>query len=400
MVSMTERARPDADPLLPLWRSAQVFRLASLAYAVAILAGSMDRIVNLPIAWALMAVQVAWSGFAVAALSAPRRAPLPWLPRLPLHVLVVVDVLLTIALVFGSWLGSPPHSWLNHDVLPTMLWTCNAIISAAILWGRRIGMLTAFVVAMACNVVTGDVRTSLAVNATLPVLVCVGLAVGALARTATHANDQLRAAVELRAATEERERLARQVHDGALQVLSLVSRREGAVDRELAAMARTQEQSLRHLLTQLSPSRATASRMPGGSGSVDLASALAGFAGERVSVSAPQDPVVLPAAYGEELVAAAREALQNVTAHAGPDARAYVLLEDLGDEVVLTVRDDGPGIPAGRLAQATAQGRLGASQSIRGRIESLGGTAVLETAPGEGTEWELRVPRAPEGTGP
>src|SRR5580765_1562771 len=388
MVTMTERARPNADPLLPLWRSAQVFRLASLAYAMAILAGSMDRVVHPVAAWSLMAVQVAWSGFAVTALSAAGRAR---------HTVVILDIVVTVALIFGSWLGAPAHAWQTHDVLPTVLWTCNAIVSAAILWGRRIGMVVAFVVAMSCNVVTDDVLTPLTVNATLPVLVCVGLAIGALARTAEHANAQPQEPVELRAATEARERLARQVHDGALQVLSLVSRRDGAVDPELAAMARAQEQSLRHLLTQLSPTGTTQSRMPVGSGSVDVAAALTGFAGERVSVSAPQDPVLLPAAYGEELVAAAREALHNVVSHAGPDARAYVLLEDLGDEVALTVRDDGPGIPPGRLAQAMAQGRLGASQSIRGRIESLGGTAVLETSPGEGTEWELRMPRAPEG---
>ncbi|MEO7070633.1 MAG: DUF5931 domain-containing protein [Nostocoides sp.] len=388
---MSERARPDSDPLLPLWRSAQVFRLASLAYAVAILAGSMDRVVHPYAAWSLMAVQVAWSGFAVTWLSTSRR---------PRQVVVVADVLIVLALIFGSWLAAPAHSWQAHDVLPTVLWTCNAIVSAAILWGRRIGMLVAFVVAMACNVVTGDVLTPLTVNATLPVLVCVGLAIGALARTAKHADDQLREALELRATTEERERLARQVHDGALQVLALVSRREGVIDPELAALARTQEQSLRHLLTQLSPSGTTQSRMPGGSGNVDVAAALAGFAGERVTVSSPQGPVLLPTACGEELLAAAREALHNVAAHAGSDARAYVLIEDLGDQVALTVRDDGPGIPAGRLAQATAQGRLGASQSIRGRIESLGGTAVLDTSPGEGTEWELRVPRTPEGKEP
>ena len=391
MVTMTERARPDSDPLLPLWRSAQVFRLASLAYAVAILAGSMDRLAHPVVAWSLMAVQVAWCGFAVTALSAAGRTR---------RTVVIADVVLTIALVFGSWLADPVHDWQNHDVLPTLLWTCNAIVSAAILWGRRVGLLVAFVVALGCNVVTGDVLTPLTVNATMPVLICVGLAIGALARTAQHADDQLREAVELRAVSEERERLARQVHDGALQVLALVSRREGAVDAELAAMARTQEQSLRHLLTQLSPAATAGFGMPGRSASLNVASALAELAGERVSLSAPQGPVLLPAAYGEELVAAAREALNNVAAHAGPEARAYVLLEDLGDEVVLTVRDDGPGIPAGRLAQASAQGRLGASQSIRGRIESLGGTAALQTAPGEGTEWELHVPRVPEGKAP
>jgi signal transduction histidine kinase len=70
-----------------------------------------------------------------------------------------------------------------------------------------------------------------------------------------------------------------------------------------------------------------------------------------------------------------------------------VLVEDTGDEVVVTVRDDGPGIPDGRLAEAVAAGRLGVAQSIRGRIGDLGGTVAVVSAAGEGTEVELHVPR-------
>ncbi len=84
-----------------------------------------------------------------------------------------------------------------------------------------------------------------------------------------------------------------------------------------------------------------------------------------------------------------RACLDNVACHVGADAQAWVLLEDLGAQVVVTVRDEGPGIPAGRLDEAESQGRLGVSQSIRGRVADLGGTALLVTAPGKGTEWEL-----------
>ena len=45
-----------------------------------------------------------------------------------------------------------------------------------------------------------------------------------------------------------------------------------------------------------------------------------------------------------------------------------------------------------KLAIAEAEGHIGVSQSIRGRIADLGGTVDLITAPGEGTEWEMRVP--------
>jgi signal transduction histidine kinase len=71
-----------------------------------------------------------------------------------------------------------------------------------------------------------------------------------------------------------------------------------------------------------------------------------------------------------------------------------VLLEEDPDEVVVSVRDDGPGIPAGRLEQAEQSGRLGVAQSIRGRVRDLGGTVSIVSAPGAGTEIELHVPRS------
>ena len=94
-----------------------------------------------------------------------------------------------------------------------------------------------------------------------------------------------------------------------------------------------------------------------------------------------------------ELIAAVGNALDNFEKHAGPDARAYVLVEDLGDAVTVSVRDDGVGIPDGRLAEAAAEGRLGIAKSIVGRMNWLGGRAELSTGAGAGTEWELTVPR-------
>jgi signal transduction histidine kinase len=79
--------------------------------------------------------------------------------------------------------------------------------------------------------------------------------------------------------------------------------------------------------------------------------------------------------------------------HVGRDAEAWVLLEKLDDRVVVSVRDDGPGIPEGRLEESAVEGRLGVQQSIVGRIRDLGGTTTVHSAPGHGTEWELSVPR-------
>ena len=110
-------------------------------------------------------------------------------------------------------------------------------------------------------------------------------------------------------------------------------------------------------------------------------------------MSLPATPVALERSMAAELDAAVGNALDNVRSHAGPTARAFVLLEDLGDTVTISVRDDGVGIAAGRLEEAARQGHIGISKSIVGRLLSLGGSAQLHTDVGEGTEWELSVPR-------
>ena len=93
------------------------------------------------------------------------------------------------------------------------------------------------------------------------------------------------------------------------------------------------------------------------------------------------------------MYAAAANALDNVASHAGPGAHAYVLVEDLGDSVTVSIRDDGAGIADGRLEEAVGEGRVGVAKSIVGRMNWLGGSAMLNTGPDCGTEWELTVPR-------
>jgi len=61
----------------------------------------------------------------------------------------------------------------------------------------------------------------------------------------------------------------------------------------------------------------------------------------------------------------------------------------------VTVRDDGPGIPEGRLEEARSAGRLGVAHSIQGRLRDVGGRVDVVSVPGQGTEVEMRVPRLP-----
>ena len=125
---------------------------------------------------------------------------------------------------------------------------------------------------------------------------------------------------------------------------------------------------------------------------MDLAAALADLESMSVVVSLPGHPVELDSDRAAEVVAAVRACLDNVSRHAGPSATAWVLLESLPDEVSVAVRDDGPGIPDGRLAEAYAAGRLGVSGSVVGRLQDLGGRADVATG-SWGTEWTLTLPR-------
>jgi signal transduction histidine kinase len=111
-----------------------------------------------------------------------------------------------------------------------------------------------------------------------------------------------------------------------------------------------------------------------------------------VTIALPAARIPLPSADCVEVTAAVRAALDNVAKHAGPDTRVWILAEAGKDTVTVTVRDDGPGIAPGRLAQAEAEGRLGIAQSIRMRTARLGGTVAVTAAPGQGTEIELRLP--------
>lgn len=378
---MTPGVVNEPDPTTPLWRAAQGFRLLSCLYALYFQIAVNPDLERRGLAWALFGVLLACSaGFAVAYLRGFGRRS-AW---------VGAEVAVVVALMLSTDVVASDRWVLDNQSWPTTLWATNATISAAILRGPVVGMVAGAVVMAASATLKGYVSLDVGRNATIVIELAVGLAVGMAALTARRAHAELQRAIRLAAATEERERLSREVHDGAIQVLALVARRGreiGGPTAELAELAGEQERALRRLVSAVDAGPAAAGS------EVDVAGLLRARASDRVSVSLPPTPVPLDAAVAAELVAAVSNALNNTAAHAGPSARAYVLLEDLGDAVVVSVRDDGPGIPAGRLEQAAADGRLGVSTSIVGRLEWLGGSARLTTSPGAGTEWELTVPR-------
>src|SRR3546814_12061215 len=98
-------------------------------------------------------------------------------------------------------------------------------------------MASGVVISAASAIIRDQVNLDLWRDATAPVLVSVGLALGLATTTARRSHRQLEQAVRLAAATEERERLAREVHAGVLQVLAMVRRRGAALGGEAADLA-------------------------------------------------------------------------------------------------------------------------------------------------------------------
>jgi signal transduction histidine kinase len=378
------------DPATPLWRAAQVFRLLSCIYALGFQI-SINPDLDRPAAgWLLFAVLIGSSAAcAVAYLQGFGRRP-AW---------VLAEIAVVVALVLSTEFVASEAWALDNQSWPTTLWATNATISAAILMGPIPGMLTGVVVMIASTVVKGFINYDLGRNATIVIELAVGLAVGMAAQTARHAHAELERAARLAASLEERDRLSRQVHDGAIQILALVSRRGreiGGETAELAELAGEQERALRRLVSaaDVEPRAGAMADVERRAGPMaDVGALLRRRASDRVSVSVPAEPVLLDACVADELYAATANALDNVASHAGPHARAYVLLEDLGDSVAVSIRDDGVGITDGRLEEAVADGRVGVAKSIVGRMNWLGGSAKLTTGPGCGTEWELTVPR-------
>ncbi|MFD8649723.1 MacS family sensor histidine kinase [Streptomyces mirabilis] len=385
----------------PLWRALTAYRVLTMLYAIGLFATAFRKFAHPWVAIGYYAVLFVWT-----------LATLPRVANAASCTKRFLAVDLTVALT-GIMLT--PVADTHHRVVtggPTLpsIWTAGSVLAFAIKGGWRWAAFASTLVA-AANLVERGAPTRDTVHNVILVWVA-SIAIGYVVEVARASELTLARALEIEAATRERERLARDIHDGVLQVLAMVQRRASALGgeaAELGRMAGEQEVALRSLVSGgLVPvSRVSEDAALGAvvraveepdedqdsQGPVDLRALLAPYARTRVTFSEPGAPVPLPPAAARELAAAVGAALDNVRKHVGEDARAWILVEDEPDEVIVTVRDEGPGIPAGRLAQAEGEGRLGVALSIRGRLRDLGGAAELISVPGQGTEVELKVPK-------
>jgi signal transduction histidine kinase len=234
---------------------------------------------------------------------------------------------------------------------------------------------------------SGGVSRSLRVGVFATAITIVGIAVVLgpwLARVAQEAAAERRQRIR----AQEREAMAAHLHDSVLQTLALIQR--NADDpRRTVTLARQQERELRSWLYGGADARAAT-----------LSSAVRAIEDEveasydvRVEVVVVGDAPMDDALAG--FVAAMREACINAAKHSGvAEMDVYVELDEGGVEAF--VRDRGSGFDP----SVSLPDRRGIALSIVGRLARLGGEAVVESSPGDGTEVHLTLPRAGSASGP
>ncbi|KMS82083.1 histidine kinase [Streptomyces leeuwenhoekii] len=389
----------------PLWHALTAYRVLTMVYAIGLFATAYQEFTRPWLAVAYYAVLSVWT--------------LATLPRVAgaagcTKRFLAADLAIALTGILLTPLADTHERITAGGPTLPSIWTAGSVLAFAIKGGWRWAALASTLVA-AANLIERGAPARDTVHNVILVWVA-SIAIGYVVEVARASERTLARALEIEAATRERERLARDIHDGVLQVLAMVQRRGAVLGGEAAELGRLAGEQEVALRTLVSKSVAPAPRVPAspppaargsrgaagravaetgedGDGPVDLRALLAPYAGSRVSLAEPGAPVLLAPAAAREVAAAVGAALDNVRAHAGEQARAWLLVEDEPDEVIVTVRDDGPGIPEGRLAQAEGEGRLGVALSIRGRLRDLGGSAELISVPGQGTEVELKVPK-------
>jgi signal transduction histidine kinase len=196
---------------------------------------------------------------------------------------------------------------------------------------------------------------------------------------------------------DERQRMAREIHDtlaqGLTGIITQLQAAEQASDdpagwrRHFEAATRLARESLseaRRSVDALRPEPLETGRLPGAL--ADVADRWSALNGITVQVTTTGTARPMPAEAELVLLRTAQEGLANVARHAQA-TNAWVTLSYMEQEVALDVRDDGKGFEP---AQANGFGLV----AMRQRVEGLSGTLQVESEPGAGTAISACVPVA------
>ncbi len=379
MATAIRRAATDDDSLVlnALWGALRIFRVLAWFYALWSIWVRHTEMARLDIALWIIGAIGAWTAYMYAAR------------RRDLTVHLIEIVIASAAVMSTRWIDTPLSATTGDTTIPGV-WQNVPVIGVALILGWRGGLIASLVITAVMIAQVGVFDSEPLSNAGLVVMM--GTCLGYGADIARKEQDTLRLALAKQAEVAERDRLARIVHDGVLQALAFIHRRGldiGGESARLGAMAAEQEQQLRALVIGMPLPDLEAAV----DGPIDLRRALDAAVTDSATLVTSAEPVELEPAKAREVVAAVEAALDNVRKHAGPDAQAWVVVDDLGADVIVTVRDNGLGVSPERIDVAAQRGRLGVVSSIKGRIEDLGGRTRYLPGPGGGTMVEMWIPK-------
>ncbi|GAA2044234.1 hypothetical protein GCM10009819_33950 [Agromyces tropicus] len=232
--------------------------------------------------------------------------------------------------------------------------------------------------------------------------------VGALVRATVQAREQRRVAIaqrESRAIAEERNRIARELHDVVGHGLSVMIVQAAAVRRRLTPEQEVERTSLasvesvgrdalaemRRLVGVLRTDEAAEREPAPGLGDLDRLAERVTAAGLPVSVSVTGEARDLPVALDVTAYRLVQEALTNALRHAEGATRAHVDV-DFGESALrLRVRDDGPG-PAASSAGADPDSGGSGLAGLRERVALYGGSLLVRPHDDGGCELTAELP--------
>ncbi|MBD8506831.1 sensor histidine kinase [Hoyosella sp. G463] len=207
------------------------------------------------------------------------------------------------------------------------------------------------------------------------------------------------------AVAAERTRIARELHDVVAHSVSvMIVQAEGAsyavrsnpdiAERALRTVASTGREALtelRRTLALLRDETTTNEVLDYGTAGLARTAALMRDAGLPVELEITGDIDALAPALGLGIKRIVQESLTNVLRHAGDGARATVVVQRVGEDVTVSVTDQG-GNGIGRHGHGSGNGIVG----MRERVAVLGGTLCTEELPGDGWRVTATLPAGPE----
>jgi signal transduction histidine kinase len=212
-------------------------------------------------------------------------------------------------------------------------------------------------------------------------------------------------------ALRERHRMAREIHDtlaqGFTSIVMNLEAAEGAMPSgsrraqfhldQARLTARESLTEARRLVWALRPELLEEASLPEALG--ELAERWSRESGITAAFATTGSPCPLLPEVEATFFRVAQEALANVRKHARGASRAALTLSYMRDTVALDVCDDGTGFdPAREVGKVRDQysGGFGL-RGMRERIEGVGGTLSIESAPGEGSTLVVELPVVPSG---